>query len=138
MTVLFSTSEASYSKQVLKNGSVKNTKEAGDPEGPFKVGLYLQNTDTESEAVVLSGSYAFADSYVKLPNYINGSMLTNSVNYMAGAESVSTVRTISFNSAETITINAAQANGIAIVMVVVIPVVLLVWGVVVMLRRRNR
>lgn len=138
MSILLSTSEASYSKEIQKNGSVKNTKETGDPEGPFYVGIYLQNTDTESEVVAISGSYAFVDNCVKSSNYINGSLLTNSVNYMAGAEAVSTVRTISFNSAETITINAAQANGIAIVMVVVIPAILLVTGIVVMLRRRNR
>jgi len=137
ISVLLSTSEASYGKKV-ENGSIKGTKEAGDPVGPFKVGVYLRNSDTKSEAVVLSGGHAFVDDWLKLSNYANGSMLTNSVNYMAEAEKVSTVRTLSFESAEILTINAAQANGIAIVMVVGIPATLIVIGIFVMLRRRSR
>ena len=73
-----------------------------------------------------------------LSNYANGSLLTGSVNYMAGADEVSTVRTISFETDEMITINAAQANTIAIILVIIVPVLLMVSGVYVMLRRRSR
>lgn len=136
VTVLLSTSQAAYAKEIKNN--MNSTKEKGDPEGPFKIGMYILNSDSESEAVVLSGGYAFSENCLKLDNYANGSLLTNSVNYLAGAEAVSTVRTISFKSAETLTINAAQANGIAIVMVVAIPAIMLVIGIVVMIRRRSR
>jgi len=136
VSALVSTSEASYAK-VVKN-SMTSTKEKGDTEGPFRIALYLKNSDTASEAVVISSGYVFVDDCLSLSNYANGSLLTNSVNYLAGTEAVSSVRTLSFESADVLSINAAQANGIAIVMVVVIPVVLLVFGVFVMLRRRNR
>lgn len=134
---LLYTSEASYAKSV-ENGSIKLTQLANDPVGPFSLGVYLKNTETKSEAVVLSGGHVFDDNYLRLSNYANGSLLTGSVNYMAGADAVSTIRTISFETEEMITINAAQANAIAIVLVIVIPVLLIVSGVYVMLRRRNR
>lgn len=136
ISALLSTSEASYAK-VVKN-SMTSTKEKDDTEGPFRIGLYLKNSDTKSEAVVVSGGYVFVDDFLKLSNYGNSSLLTNSVNYMAEKETVSTVRTLSFESAEVLSINAAQANGIAIVMVVAIPAVMMIIGIVVMLRRRSR
>lgn len=134
---LLYTSSASYAKSV-ENGSIKTTQLADDPVGPFNLGIYLKNTENKSEAVVLSGGFVFADDYLKLSNYANGSLLTGSVNYMAGADEVSTVRTISFETEEMITINAAQANTIAIILVIVVPVLLIVSGVYVMLRRRSR
>ena len=66
----------------VENGKITLTKVEGDPVGPFQVGLYLQNTETKSEAVVLSGGYAFNDTYLVMSNYANGSLLTGSVNYM--------------------------------------------------------
>lgn len=134
---LLYTSPASYSKSV-ENGSIKITQLATDPVGPFNLGVYLKNPESKSEAVVLSGGYVFADDYLKLSNYANGSLLTGSVNYMAGADEVSTIRTISFETEEMITINAAQANAIAIALVIVVPVLLIVSGVYMMLRRRSR
>lgn len=134
---LLYTSEASYSKSVA-DGRITLTKESDDPVGPFNVGMYLKNTDTKSEAVVLSGGYAFNDMYLVLSNYANASLLTGSINFMAEAAEVSAVRTLSFESEEMLTINAAQANAIAIALVIVLPVLLIVAGVVTMLRRRNR
>jgi len=136
-TALLSTSDAAYAKNV-EDGNITLTKVDGDPVGPFRVGMYLKNTETKSEAVVLSGGYAFYEPYLKLSNYANASLLTDSVNYMAEAEVVSAIRTLSFESEEMLTINASQANGIAIVLVIVIPVLLIVTGIYVMLRRRNR
>lgn len=131
------TSGAAYAKSVA-DGKITVTKEDSDPVGPFNVGIYLKNTETKSEAVVISGGYAFADTYTKLSNYANASLLTGSVNYLVGADTVSNIRTLSFETEEMLTINAAQANTIAIVLVIAVPVVLILSGVYVMLRRRNR
>ena len=134
---MLSTSDAAYAKSV-ENGKITLTKVEGDPVGPFHVGLYLQNTETKSEAVVLSGGYAFNDTYLVMSNYANGSLLTGSVNYMTETEEVSAIRTLSFDSEEMLTINAAQANTIAVILVVIVPVLFIVAGVCIMLRRRNR
>lgn len=134
---MLSTSDAAYAKSV-ENGKISQTKSENDPVGPFHVGLYLENTETKSEAVVLSGGYVFNDSYLVMSNYANASLLTDSVNYMTEAEEVSAIRTLSFDSEEMLTINAAQANTIAIILVIIVPVLLIVAGVCIMLRRRNR
>jgi len=135
---MLSTSDAAYAKSV-ENGKISSTtKQEGDSVGPFHVGLYLENTETKSEAVVLSGGYAFAEPYLALSNYANASLLTGSVNYMTDAGEVSAIRTLSFDSEEMLTINAAQANTIAIILVIIVPVLLIVAGVCIMLRRRNR
>lgn len=134
---LLYTSEASYAKNV-ENGKISPTKKDDDPVGPFAVGMYLKNTETKSEAIVISGGYAFSDTYTKLSNFANASLLIGSVNYLAGATAVSNIRTISFETEEMLTINAAQANTIAIVLVIAVPVALILCGIYVMLRRRNR
>jgi len=136
-TALLSTSDKAYAKSV-KDGSITATREADDPTGPFRVGMYVQNEETKSEAVVISSGYVFLDGYLKLSNYANASLLTGSVNYMTEAENVSNIRTISFDSEEMLTITAAQANAIAVVLVIILPVVLMVSGIYVMLRRKNR
>ena len=134
---LLSTSEAAFAKSV-QNGQIGSSKTEGDPVGPFNVGVYLRNAKTKSEAVVISGGYAFADPYLKLSNYANASLLTGSVNYMAGADEVSTVRTLSFDTEEMLTITRARASTIAVILVITVPVLLIICGVCVMLRRRNR
>lgn len=136
-SVLLSTSDAAYAKSV-EDGYITMTKDAEDPVGPFRVGMYVKNTETKSEAVVLSCGYVFLDDYLKLSNYANASLLTNSVGFMTETETVSNIRTLSFETEEMLTITAAQANAIAIVMVIVLPVILIVAGVYVMIRRRNR
>lgn len=134
---LLYTSAAAYAKNV-ENGKISPTQKADDPVGPFTVGMYLKNTETKSEAVVISGGYAFNDTYTKLSNYANASLLTGSVNYLAGVDTVSNIRTLSFETEEMLTINAAQANTIAIILVIAVPVVLILSGIYVMLRRKNR
>lgn len=136
-TTLLSTSDAAFAKTV-ENGSIRITKEAGDPEGPFRVGMYLKHEATGAEAVVISSGYVFRDEYLTLSNYANASLLTNSVNYLTEAEIVSAIRTISFDTEEILTINAAQANTIAIVLVIAVPVLLIAVGIFIMLRRRSR
>ncbi|MBR6535845.1 MAG: Gldg family protein [Lachnospiraceae bacterium] len=134
---LLYTSEAAYAKNV-ENGKISSTKTNDDPVGPFTVGMYLKNTETKSEAVVISGGYVFSNNYTTLSNYANASLLTGSVNYLAGMDNMSNIRTLSFETEEMLTINAAQANTIAIVLVIAVPVALILCGIYVMLRRKNR
>lgn len=134
---ILSTSEASYAKSV-QNGQINLTKEATDPTGPFRIGYYTKNEDTKSEAVILSSGYVFQDSYLMISNYGNAGLLVNSINYLTDAEAVEPIRTLSFDTEEVLTITAAQANTIAIVMVIALPVILIVAGIYVMLRRRSR
>ncbi len=134
---ILSTSSASYAKSV-QNGQINLTKEASDPTGPFRIGYYTKNEDTKSEAVVLSSGYVFQEAYLMVSNFANAGLLVSSINYMTDAEAVEPIRTLSFDTEEILTITAAQANTIAIVLVIALPVLLIVAGIYVMLRRRSR
>lgn len=134
---LASTSAASYAKEI-KDNKINTIKEDGDITGPFRIGFYTKNEDTKSEAVVLSSGYVFQEPYLATSNFLNASLLVNSINYMADAVAVEPIRTLSFDTEEVLTITAAQANSIAIVMVIALPVLLIVSGIYIMLRRKNR
>ncbi len=137
VTPLLTTSGDAYLKDV-QDGKVVLTKEEGDTEGPFNVGVYVNNRETGSEAVVLSSPYAIYDQYLQVANYANSGFFTTSINYMAEADTVSAVRTIDFDNEEMLTINAAQANMVSLILVILVPVFLIVAGIYVMLRRRSR
>lgn len=137
VTPLLTTSEDAYLKDV-KDGKVILIKEEGDTEGPFNVGVYVNNKETGSEAVVLSSPYAIYDQYLQIANYANAGLFTSSINYMAKAEVAEAIRTIDFDNEEMLTINAAQANMVALVLVISVPVLLIIAGIYVMLRRRSR
>ncbi|MBR2408986.1 MAG: GldG family protein [Lachnospiraceae bacterium] len=137
VTGLLTTSEDAYLKDV-NNGKVVLTKAEGDTEGPFHVGVYVNNKETGSEAIVLASPYAIYDQYLQIANYANAGFFTSSINYMAKAEIAEAIRTVDFDSEEMLTINAAQANLVAVVLVISIPVLLVIAGIYVMLRRRSR
>lgn len=136
--VLLSTSGKAYAKITDGNYISSMDKEEGDAEGPFSVGVYVKNTEYDSEAVVYSSGLIFYDECFASDSYANAKMLTGSINYMAGSEDISAVRTISFEEEEKLVVTSAEANTIGIVFVIVIPVLLVIIGVAVMLRRKNR
>ncbi len=137
-SVLLSTTGEAYLKKV-QNGYVDSALKAdGDLEGPFSVGIYVKNEENGSEAVIFSAATIFTDDYLKTNSYANADLLTNSVNYMAEAEVVSTVRTISLDEEEMIVVTASEANAIGIMFVIVIPVLLIAVGIVVLLRRKSK
>ncbi len=137
-TALLTTSVDSYGKRVA-DGMIKTlVKENGDPEGPFKVAVHVKNAKTKSEAVIVSSDYIFEDSLLKISNFANAGFLTGSVGFMTETGSMSSIRTISFDTDEMITVSAAKANAIAIVIIAVIPAMLLLIGICIMVRRKSR
>lgn len=134
-TVLLSTSTTAYEK----TGQVTTlSKEENDAVGPFALGVYVKDTETQAEAVIYSTVVVFAEVYLKQSGFINADMMLNSINGITEGEAVSTVRTVLLNTEESLVVTAAEANTIGIVFVAVIPALLLLIGVGVMLRRKNR
>ncbi len=137
-TALLTTSADSYGKVVV-DGMIKTlVKENGDSEGPFRVAVHVKNAETKSEAVVISSDYVFEESLLKISNFANAGFLTGSVGFMTEADTMSTIRTIAFEADEMVTISAAKANAIAIVIIAVIPAMLLLIGICIMVRRKSR
>lgn len=135
---LLTSTAASYLKTVTDGGIKTTEKEEGDKEGPFTLGMHVENARNGSEAVIVSSTWTFDDVLLKNTSYGNVNLLTNSVNYMADAEIVSTVRTISLTDEETLVLTAAEALTLGFVFVILLPVLLLTVGIVVLLVRRRK
>lgn len=137
---LLTTSEDSYLKIPNENGEVlTQEKQKGDRLGPFCIGVYVLNQDTNSAAIMFSGAGLFMDDFFTLDTYANAELLTNGLNYLMGvSETALSVRKIMFNEEQELSINSAEASKIALIMAGAIPVVLLVCGIVIMVRRRYR
>ena len=100
--------------------------------------MHVKNTESKSEAVVVSSDYVFEESLLKISNFANAGFLTGSIGVMTDVDAMYAIRTIAFDEEEMITITAAKANAIAIVIVAVIPALLLLIGICIMVRRKSR
>lgn len=137
-STLLKTTDQAYLKKTSGGYITSVSKEKGDAEGPFPVGLFVENGDTGSQAVIISSGSVFTDDYLSVASYQNSQLLTGSVNFMADAEVIVPVRTISFDTKETLTVTASESIRMAIIFAAVIPAVLVLVGVVIMVRRRKR
>lgn len=135
---LLSTTTSAYLKTLVNGGFKTTEKEEGDVTGMFSLGMHIENRVTGSDAVVIASPWTFIDNALLVDSYANANLLTNSVNYMAGAEIISTVRTISLEDEEPLVITAAEALTLGFVFIILIPVILLVMGVVMLLVRRRK
>ena len=97
----------------------------------------MTDTANESEAVIFSSYYLFDDTYVEEESFANVELLINSIAVMAEVEQTSSVRTISLEDEEYVTLTSAQSTGIGFVTVILLPVVLLVAGIVMVVKRRR-
>lgn len=138
ISALLTSTASSYMKTVTDGGIKTTEKEEGDVEGPFTLGMYVENAKTGAEAVIVSSAWTFDDVLLQNTSYGNVNLLTNSINYMADAEMVSTVRTISLTEEETLVITAAEALTLGFVCVILLPVLLLAGGITVLLVRRRK
>ncbi|MDO4291953.1 MAG: Gldg family protein [Eubacteriales bacterium] len=139
VTQLLTTSDSSYLKTGLSDTS-DLSKQEGDVEGPFAVGVSAVKTLESGETaqlIVYSSSFLFTDSANQYTMNNNLTLFTNAVSAMAGeSESIS----IPAKSYETsyVTVPAASAIRLGILFMGVIPVGLLVCGIVIWVRRKKR
>lgn len=132
---LLTTSDKAYSK--VDDNAITFEKEAGDIEGPFYLGVLSSDTynSTTSNLVVYTSELIFEDS--SIGNYGNMDLLKSTVSFLSGEVSPISVRTRSVLP-ESIYLTQQQAISWGVVTVVVVPVVILVIGIFVSLRRRKR
>ncbi len=113
-------------------------KEDGDMSGTFYVGVLAENSETGGQMAVYSGMYIFNDAYATSSTFGNIDILVNSVNVLADIEAtVPTVRTLDLTADTYITMTEAQANSIALVVVILLPLCLLCTGIVYVVYRRK-
>lgn len=132
---LLSTSASAYSKVNINSATV--SKEDGDINGPFYVGLLATDTyqNVTSHMAVYTSGLFFDDSAIE--KYGNGDILTGTVGYLSGQATALSIPTKSLAQAR---LNVTQQQGIiwGAVAIFIIPFLILVTGIIVTLKRRKR
>ncbi len=136
------TSQYAYSKDIMEITAENNGAKAdGDPEGPFTIAAAITDTDIngveEGTKIVVSGTpMLLDDSTNNLVNGGNYGFVMNAFDWLNGVESID--RTKSIGAEEYLQITQSKAIVIMFVSVIVIPLAILLVGVAVFIKRRNK
>ncbi|MFU0826388.1 MAG: ABC-transp-aux domain-containing protein [Lachnoclostridium sp.] len=134
---LFTTSDSAFSKVDVSNSTIE--KQSEDIDGPFDLGVAITEkyNDIESKIIVLGSTLMIDEQMLSYNTIGNLDLMVNSVNYVTNKESSLSIRTRSVTQ-QYLTLNAAQVNFWAILVVVVIPVFVLAFGGFICVRRRKK
>ncbi|MGB8452964.1 MAG: GldG family protein [Anaerocolumna sp.] len=134
---LLTTSDSAYSKIDVSSDTVE--KQDGDIAGPFNLGVAITEkyNDVGSKIIVFGSSLMIDEQMMAYPSIGNLDLMLNSINFVADKESNLAIRTRSVTQ-QYLTMNAAQVNFWAIVIVVIIPVFVLAFGGFICIRRRKK
>lgn len=145
VTPILTTTESAYSKVDFTSQNVE--KEEGDIDGPFGLGMVIEDTYTENtqgsgnatEIVVYGSGNFLASDFIADNQYGNRSMLVNSISYLAAASTDTQIETLAIPtrnlSEESVTIQQGDRIFFTVMLVVLLPLTLLAIGFVIWFRR---
>lgn len=128
------TSESAYAKADPMTVETLEYEE-GDVQGSFPVGALVTEGDTEI-AVIASG-YVFTESASSMVSGANSTLFGNIIAKFAGKENSISIASKSY-SMDNITVSQTGVILLGLLFTIVLPLVILVFGVVVWIRRRKR
>lgn len=133
VTSLLDTTDTAYSKI---NGFTATdfAKEEGDIDGPFSLAVTI-TTEDEGQIIWISSSYYLNELYNEYSSGANTDFTMNAITLLVGETDTMSIRTRSLNY-NYLTLTAAQSNFLRLLMVVVIPLIFVVAGTIVVVRRR--
>ena len=142
ITDILTTSDGSYSKVNVEDMQTME-KESDDIDGPFAVGVSItENLDDEKETQIVyySSEALFNDQMNTMVSGANYELISASVNWMCESEEDSNTISIASKSYDTstLTIPAADASFWSIFVTAVVPVVILVIGGGIWMKRRKQ
>lgn len=142
ITDILTTSDGSYSKVNVEDMQTME-KESDDIDGPFAVGVSItENLDDEKETQIVyySSEALFNDQMNTMVFGANYELISASVNWMCESEEDSNTISIASKSYDTstLTIPAADASFWSIFVTAVVPVVILVIGGGIWMKRRKQ
>ena len=131
---LFTTSDSSYS--MVNAASTATTKEDGDIDGPFNLGLVATDTynNVTSNIVVFSSAYTFTDDTA---DYGNTALLTGTVGFLSGDKGTLSIPTKSYNDSMLVTTQLQFITWGGFV-ALGIPLIIIIFGGVICYRRRRK
>lgn len=125
----------------IQAASVDNsiTKEEGDPDGPFALGVQV-NTKKGGELFVMGSVYTFTDTSDQMVSYRNSLLFKDILSVMVTQENKNESIVVPVKNYETnsLTINARATLIYGILFVLLIPFGCLVAGLVIWLKRRKK
>lgn len=139
ITPLLTTSKSSYAKRNINSQTVE--KEADDIDGPFNLAVLIEDSwfnDSENyqSKIIVISSTNLLDFNAGIPT-ANMDFFMNSVNYLVDRQDSVAIRSKSL-AMERLTLTANQGLILSAVSVIVIPAIIIIIGVVIWLRRRNK
>lgn len=133
---LLQTSSKAYAKTNLKSQS--SAKEKNDIDGPFNVAVAVTNSNKNGKLIVIStsDSLLFNSQLLQYSNNANSDLFMNCVNWLAEKKDNLNIMPKDLQS-ESLKINAAQSILVSGFAVIVIPLIVVISGVAVWMRRRH-
>lgn len=142
ITDILTTSDSAYSKVNVEDMQTME-KESDDIDGPFAIGVSITeklDDDKETQIVYYSSEALFNDQMNTMVSGANYELISASVNWMCESEEDSNTVSIASKSYDTstLTIPAADASFWSIFVTAVVPVVILVIGGCIWMKRRKQ
>lgn len=135
---LLSTTSSSYSKVNMESSTLE--KEEGDIDGPFDVAVSIQeeiDDDTTTQIVYFSSSYITEDQVNQMVSGGNIDLVIDSLNWMCDTEDSVSIPSKDL-SVSYLTWTGHAAGSWSLILIAVLPGAILIFGVVVWLRRRKQ
>lgn len=135
---LLQTSDKSYGKKNIASTTIE--KEEGDYEGPLCLAAVSEKIkDDVKSSVTVIGSLSAAEIRGVLTEkaYLNGDFVLNTVSYLCGTQSSGSIRAKEI-SAQTMTMTQNQVVISALLLQYALPLVIILIGLIVWLRRRYK
>ena len=136
---LLTTSDSAYSKVDVNSGDIE--KADGDVDGPFDLGVSITETlddDKETQIVYYTSSNLMDSQINQMVSGGNEQMIMSSLNWMCSSDETSTISIPSKNlQISYLTLTAYDVSFWKIMVMGIIPVVFLVMGFMVWLKRRK-
>ncbi|MDI6618539.1 MAG: GldG family protein [Clostridiales bacterium] len=136
---ILTTSSNSWGKKNLE--ATTSDKEAGDSTGPFNIAVAItdKSDDTakgDTKLVVVSNGIFLNSQFINATRGGNTDLMTNSLNWLQDKEDTISV---SPKSLDTTALNMSQLSRLVYsgITVIIIPAVIIIWGVTVWLRRKR-
>lgn len=142
MQPLLATADSSYAKVDVQNMTTSE-KESGDIDGPFTVGMLIQediNNDheAETEIVYYSTGYLLDEDYNQSVSGDNAELFGGTANYLCNGEDTSSSVAVKSLQVQYLTLTDFSANFWTVICVFVLPVLCILAGTLVWLSRRKR
>ncbi|MBR3772771.1 MAG: Gldg family protein [Clostridium sp.] len=138
LSELMKTSDEAYAKVNME--SETSEFEDGDINGPFDLGILAEEESTTTKKTmklaVYSSAYTFEENIVSTGQFANPEIMTNSLKYMVeSAASIKIAKTSLETSYLNVPVNLQAVLGA--VFVIIIPLVIIITGLIIWLRRRK-